>query len=134
MEIPQKQNAANIMIIDDQTVLLDMLSEMLLRLGYSCVSESDPRKAIDYILENGDQLSMVITDYAMPEITGLHLIESCNKAHPNLPFVLSTGFGMDISESDGDSTENIVVAHLPKPYNMQAIKELLVEVLGPDAA
>ncbi len=126
----EKGSTKPIMLVDDQVVLLDVLSEMLQRLGYQCVMESDPRKAIDTILEKGNELSLVITDYAMPEVTGITLIHSCFATHPDLPFVLSTGYGTNISESDDASIENEVRATLPKPYNMKAIRELLAEIFG----
>ncbi len=126
----EKGSIKPIMIVDDQTVLLDVLSEMLQRLGYRCVMESDPRKAIDTILEKGDEFSLVITDYAMPDVTGITLIHSCFAAHPDLPFVLSTGYGTNISESDDSTIQKEVKATLPKPYNMKAIRELLADIFG----
>lgn len=112
-----------ILIVDDQPEVLDVLSSMIGFLGCDCLAESDPIKAESIIDELGDSLHMVITDYSMASMTGIELIQRSRVRHPDLRFVLSTGFGKDIS--DNLAKEEGAFAILPKPYNMQDLRDLI---------
>ncbi|MFB6206077.1 MAG: PAS domain S-box protein [Haloglomus sp.] len=55
------------------------------------VTETDPRAALERIDE--EPIDCVVSDYDMPGLTGLDLLESVRETHPNLPFLLVTGQG-----------------------------------------
>lgn len=56
-------------------------------------SETDPTAVLDR-LSDGD-VECVVSDYRMPEIDGLALLERVREEHPSLPFVLFTGQGSE---------------------------------------
>ena len=56
-------------------------------------TETDPRTALSRI--EADAPDCVVSDYEMPEMDGLELLESVRERHPRLPFVLFTGKGTE---------------------------------------
>ena len=112
-----------ILIVDDQPEVLDVLSKMIEHLGCDCIQESDPIHAVKIIDEMGDDLQLVITDYSMATMTGIELIRQCKDKHSDLRFVLSTGFGKNLSEEFAKDEGAFTI--LPKPYNMQDLQELI---------
>ena len=69
---------------------------------------------------------IVITDRAMPEMSGDHLAEAIKARSPSTPIILLTGFG-DIMLAKGDtpSTVDLIVA---KPVTMGSLREAVAKV------
>jgi len=64
-----------ILLVDDDKDILDLYSEYLKLNGLPIVAYDNPTKAIDFAQANISAISIVITDYKMPEISGLDLIK-----------------------------------------------------------
>lgn len=121
------QESRRIMVIDDQEDLLDTLSLMLTHLGHECLQFSNPRQALKVIQQQSHTIDLIITDYSMPELTGLELIEYCSKNHPTLPVILSTGYSDRIAERVAGEQNDFTV--LNKPYNFAQLREVLRQAL-----
>ena len=65
----------------------------------------------------------VITDYAMPRMTGLQLAEAIKKEWPDLPVMIATGFAE--MEPDTDST----LPRLAKPFTESELAKELERVI-----
>ena len=82
-----------ILIVDDQVsnlkILVDYLDEA--QQGYKVLSVSDPRLALKIMQEK--ELDLVLTDWQMPQLSGLDLIQLYKQNHPHkkLPFMIVTG-------------------------------------------
>src|SRR5215207_9070235 len=60
-----------IAIVDDEAELVNLYSEALQMSGYTVSSFNDPILAYEYIRDNPDKFSLIITDYKMPLMDGL---------------------------------------------------------------
>lgn len=58
-------------------------------------TESSPTAALDRIRSGGDRFDCVISDYSMPELNGVRLLEAIRESHPELPLLLFSGEGPD---------------------------------------
>jgi CheY-like chemotaxis protein len=99
-----------VLVVDDDPLVLTNMSAMLADLGHRAFEAASAREALD-ILRRENSIELVMTDHAMPRMTGFQLIEQIQKGWPHLPVILATGFaelppGLDargaghISQSD----------------------------------
>ncbi len=64
-----------ILLVDDEKDILDLFSEYLSSSGFNTISFQNPMKALDYFYQYQSNCSLVITDYKMPQMSGLELIK-----------------------------------------------------------
>ena len=64
---------------------------MLDDLGHTGIAASSGKEALDILRQQGP-VDLVITDYAMPHMTGLQLANAIKKEWPKLPVIIATGF------------------------------------------
>jgi CheY-like chemotaxis protein len=67
------------------------LAAMLEDLGHHVKQASCGSDALEVLKSNPD-IQLIITDQAMPKMTGLMLAESARKERPDLPIILATGY------------------------------------------
>ncbi len=110
-----------ILIIDDETVLADLGTQMLQRLGYEVTCAVDPRHALSLFQENPDGFDLVITDMTMPHLTGDRLAKALLEIRPTLPIILCTGFSEWIDPEKADrigirelAMKPLSIAHLAR--------------------
>ena len=107
----------SILLVDDDSVLLEMTREMLEGLGYEIVSRSSSQEAVQAFLSNPDRFDLIITDQTMPEMTGLELAEKIRLLGFNKPIILFSGFSTDLPQKRLDACG--IRAVLKKPVLRQ---------------
>jgi len=108
--------SGRVMVVDDEPSLLIFLEELLVSRGYSVVPFSKARQALRYFQQYGEELDMVITDQAMPELSGVELAIKLYQGRPELPVIIYTG-------SDHDGYYDLI----PPP----SIKQFLLKPIRP---
>ena len=93
---PLPRGVERILFIDDEVSILEMGRQMLEGLGYDVVTQSAGLKALDRFRENPDRFDLVITDLAMPKMTGMELAKELIKIRPDIPIILCTGFNDEL--------------------------------------
>ncbi len=87
----QEQNAATIVIVDDEDMVLTSLKSFLgLETEYTVKSYLSPKEALQFIEKN--EIDLVLSDYLMPEMDGITFLGEVRKLHPNVPRVILTGY------------------------------------------
>ncbi|MEM7167374.1 MAG: response regulator [Planctomycetota bacterium] len=81
--------AAHILIVDDNSELIDILRDGLERVGHSCECTGDGGTALR-MLEQG-AFDLVISDIVMPAPDGIELSRLFRKERPELPFIVISG-------------------------------------------
>ena len=80
---------ARILIVDDEAGVRHTLRRALSRLG-ECVAVATAQEALDH-LAVGDRFDLVVTDYRMPEISGLELLQEIRQHAPDTRRILISG-------------------------------------------
>jgi CheY-like chemotaxis protein len=80
-----------VLVVDDDPLVLTNMSAMLTDLGHKVFEAASASEALD-ILRRENSIELVLTDHAMPRMTGFELIEQIGKNWPHLPVILATGF------------------------------------------
>ena len=114
-------------LIEDQESVMIMTRKLLERIGYQCEAFLSAHEGMAFVQENGDQVSVLITDLAMPEKDGLALIREIREQGYSRPIVLMTGNPSDVSERDLGSGGASVL--LLKPFGLEELSSCLAQVL-----
>lgn len=81
-----------VLIVDDKNVQLKTLRRALRTRGFLVVEAGSGKKALNH-LENIKNIDIVLTDYAMPEMNGIKLLQNIRKIYKSLPVILMTAYG-----------------------------------------
>lgn len=104
---------ARVLIVDDDDVLLDLMSRRLERLGYNLDRASNGGEALEYIQRN--QYDLVVTDIYMPIATGLDILESTKEKDPLTQVIVITGGGT--IEIALEALDKDAFLYLTKPFD-----------------
>ena len=80
-----------ILVVDDESPILTLWQRFLERWGYQVDTAADGREALDLI--RARTYHLVITDLAMPGVTGQELLRTAKSENPDLQFIVTTGYG-----------------------------------------
>jgi len=114
----QAERPLCILAVDDDSLVLSNVAVMLEDLGHKVIAVGSGARAIEEI-ESMPAIDVVITDQAMPVMTGLQLIEILRARRPGLPVILATGF----AELPPRLSPSIV--RLSKPFTQRALAQAL---------
>ena len=78
-----------IFVVDDERMLLDLATAILQPLGYQVRTFSDPREALKEF--PAARPEVIVTDYAMGEMSGLDLVRECKRVNPRQKMILLSG-------------------------------------------
>lgn len=124
---PLRRGNEKILFVDDEEDLVQLNHMMLKNLGYKVTTTCDSKTAIKKFEEKPDKFDLVITDYAMPFMTGLDMAEEISRINPSVPIIMCTGFGDLINK---EKTEKIGIKEiLLKPVSYRKMAETIRSVL-----
>ena len=89
-----------ILFIDDEESIVKLGHQRLERLGYRVESSISPIEALEQFRSQPDKFDLVISDMAMPEMTGDKLVKEILSIRPDIPIILCTGFSEKIDEEE----------------------------------
>jgi CheY-like chemotaxis protein len=85
------QGSLVVLAVDDDGLVLTNTLAMLDDLGHTGIAASSGKEALEILRQHGS-IDVVITDYAMPKMTGLQLADAIKKEWSGLPVIIATGF------------------------------------------
>ncbi|MCK5545136.1 MAG: response regulator, partial [Desulfobulbaceae bacterium] len=88
----------SILFVDDEPALARLGEIILSRLGYSVVSAAGPLKALEIFEAEPDRFDLLVTDYAMPDMSGVVLAKRIKEIRPSIPVILCTGFKEQVAD------------------------------------
>lgn len=86
-----------LLLIDDETTLVEVVKESLEALGYSVVAETSSVQALELFRANPRRFDLVITDQTMPGMTGMVLARELLELCPDIPIILCTGYSEQVT-------------------------------------
>jgi DNA-binding response OmpR family regulator len=84
---------ANILLVEDDQILLDLLTVILTRENHQLMCAHDGLEAME-MLATHTLLQIIITDISMPRVHGLDLIKSVRKSHQDMKIIAISGAGV----------------------------------------
>jgi CheY-like chemotaxis protein len=113
----------SVLLVDDDPLVAEGVVGMLEYLGHRVLLASSGAEALA-LVRSGREIDLIITDHAMPEMTGVELARHLGEIKPGLPVVLVSGFAE--LPAPGSSTGML---RLNKPYRLEQLATLLAKVL-----
>ncbi len=80
-----------VLIVDDDALVMTGTAAMVQDLGHTTIEAQSGAEALK-VLTSGIKVDVVLTDHAMPGMTGLQLAESIQEHFPGVPIILATGY------------------------------------------
>jgi len=97
-----------ILLVDDDALVRASGTSSLRRAGYDVVQAADGEEALA-LLDAAGPFDLLVTDYAMPGLSGLELIDAVRLRKPQMPILMVTGYA-DTGQEAAD------VPRLQKPF------------------
>ena len=82
----------HILLVDDEAAIIRMEKEMLQRLGYRTTTRTSSIEAYEAFKANPDRFDLVLTDMAMPNMTGVQLAHKIKAVRETIPIIICTGY------------------------------------------
>jgi CheY-like chemotaxis protein/two-component sensor histidine kinase len=114
---------ATILLVDDDALVASSTAALLEDLGHQVIDARSGREAMK-LLSDGLQPDLMITDYAMPGMTGLELGRMVRKLRPDFPVLLATGF----AEMEGAGPLDL--PRLAKPFTQDQLAVQVARLLN----
>jgi CheY-like chemotaxis protein len=113
---PNMPNALTVLVVDDDALVSMGTSAMLEDLGHVTTEASSAAAALE-ILNSGRRFDLVITDHAMPGMTGAELARLIIGSYPGLPVILASGY-VELHEDHGLSD----LLRMTKPFTQEQLQ------------
>lgn len=124
-ELPYKQLNARILVVDDDTAVLNVHGEFLKMKGMLPTTVNDSQQALDLFANNPDAFDLILTDQTMPGLTGIEFTKQIHYIRPEIPVILLTGWSDKINSKN---SKQLGFEHfLTKPVNLE---QLLQDIWG----
>jgi CheY-like chemotaxis protein len=111
-----------VLAVDDDALVLMGTAAMLEDLGHEVREATSGEQALR-LLQKGERIDLVVTDQAMPRMTGLELAQAIKALRPNLPIILATGY----AELPGGLSDGLM--KLSKPFTQNQLATAMKQVL-----
>ncbi len=105
-----------ILVIDDNTSVLNMVRLALENEGYKVHAANNPQEGIEIFKQHSETISLVLLDFRMPEMCGDRVFDCLQKINADVPVLLMTGFYEDTQEAK--NLLNDVRGYLIKPFHL----------------
>ena len=124
-DVSDLRGKENILVVDDETALLNFTSELLSRQGYRVFRAESAKQALQ-ILER-EQIDLLLSDVIMPEMDGYQLAALVQEKYPAIKIQLASGFAE--TWNTGVFDESLRQKLLDKPYNSQVLLKTIRSLL-----
>lgn len=114
-------NKKRVLVVDDEQLILKIISDILTKEGYEVVVANNCEKATEYLRTS--RIDVVLSDIKMPVKSGIDLLEEIKKKDPNIPVILMTGFAS--LETAVEAVQNGAFDYLIKPLDYGKLRSVI---------
>ncbi len=128
MNVRSQAATRRILVVDDEAPILSVTARALERLGHEPVLASSGNDAGKRFADDPASIDLLVTDVMMPGIDGIELARRLRAQRPDLPVIVTSGFGEpgDLDDVGGEAH----VSFLPKPYTLESLSAHVARALG----
>jgi len=115
-----------ILIVEDDIVSLQFIQEILRPTNAELITAENGYKALDIFEQNKD-ISLVLMDIRLPDISGLEITKKMKQARPSLPIIAQTAYALKSDKKK--SMEAGCTDYISKPINYNELLSMIENVL-----
>ncbi len=117
-----------ILVVDDEPQLREATVVILDRLGYNVIAAEDGVEGLSRFESHKKEISLVLTDLAMPRMTGFQMSKKIKSIKPHIPIILCTGYSESIDK--GEIPNGFFNVFLHKPIRKKKLAGIIRKVLN----
>ncbi len=114
-----------ILIIDDEKSILDLLSFVFKKEGYSVETSLSAKMALELI--DKEEFDLILTDIKLPQMSGMKILKYVKEKYPAMPVVMITAYGT-IKQAI-EALKMGAMDYIVKPFNMEELKIIVAQGL-----
>ncbi|NGM21327.1 PAS domain-containing protein [Roseomonas stagni] len=126
-EQPAPLGTGRVLLVDDEPLVLDSTAALIEELGYEVATATCAEDALAMLDAAQEPFRAVVTDFAMPGMTGAELAGRIGALHPGLPVILASGHAGPWPDGPGP-------LRLAKPFSLAELAMALDSALARAAA
>ncbi|MFL6725446.1 MAG: response regulator [Sphingomicrobium sp.] len=121
-----KTGSLKILLVDDHSEVRTTTAAVLEDSGHRVVQAGDGAEAIQVLEANDCDCNLLITDYAMPHVSGTECIRRVRERCPDIPALIITGYAE--ADAIGDRPDGVEI--LLKPFTPAALEGAIARTVG----
>ena len=114
----------NILVVDDDVMIAEVTAALLEDLQHSVSIANSAAEALDYLRKRGNTIDLMLTDHAMPGMTGIELAAKAREEWPDLRIILASGY------AEIPTGEGLGLFRLAKPYRREELEAGVASVMA----
>jgi CheY-like chemotaxis protein len=114
----------NILLVDDHPEVRSTTAAMLGESGHQVFEAANGTEALQVLKANGSRCDLLISDYAMPHLSGTDFVREARALCPDVPALIITGY----ADADAISDRPAEVEVLQKPFTANALEAAIARV------
>ena len=119
-------NRKVILLVDDDAVVLQFVSEILITGGYKVLTAANGPEAIQRSVDYAGEVDLLLSDFQMPGMSGIDVATTMTTTRPRLKVLMMSGF------ADGMLILNEGWHFLAKPFFPSQLLALIGGLISPD--
>src|SRR5215467_4505585 len=119
-----RENSRTALVVEDEPLVMDVVTSVLTRNGYSVVPAVDGDQAAQLFHQHARELCLLVVNIALPKTTGLEFIEELPTRVPRIPVIFITGLGERQHLVRQATDEGFPV--LQKPFSAEGLMEFVL--------
>ena len=116
-----------VLIVEDETVVRDLVNEVLRDLGYHTIEAADGKAGLE-ALQSDVAIDLVVSDVGLPELNGREMIECVREKRPGLKVLFITGYAEN--STFGDTTSDGRIQLITKPFPLEVLAQRIRDMIG----
>jgi len=116
-----------VLVVDDEIHIVHVVAIKLRNNGFEVITAGNGAEA--YELVCGEKPDIIVTDYQMPLMTGLELVEKIrqNEATKDIPVIMLTARGFAVADEQKESLQ--ISEFLSKPFSPKELLKSIQDIL-----
>lgn len=118
-ELGPRGHGEHIVLVDDQAMITEAGASQLEELGYHVITYNDALSAVKGIEKDKRPVDLVITDFRMPDVSGIDLARMLKEKETGIPVLLTYALSEQVEFSEKD--KELFIGFLSKPCAIQEL-------------
>jgi DNA-binding NtrC family response regulator len=125
-----KKPLAKLLIVDDDSDIVQVLKMGLLKKGFSVEAFTNPKEALQSFKSNAESYCLVLSDMRMPALSGIQLSKKVKEVNPNVKVVLMTAFEIRDIEFSKVFPSTQIDGFVQKPIGINELTDKILRLIG----
>jgi CheY-like chemotaxis protein len=114
-----------VLLVEDETAVRALASQVLTRLGYSVLEASDGQRALEVADAHDGRIDLLLSDVVLPRASGIEVAEKLTAEQPHLRVLFMSGYTAAAIGHDAELDGHF----LPKPFQPADLTRRVREIL-----